>query len=103
MNHEVMRGFVRSLGAGLKDEINNPLQEITAMVSLVELRCLNEDEQKEALKVIGKAANDIAQTMNGFEERALNDVLVAFENEDDFRDSFPRFDSVSHDIPGEPE
>lgn len=60
---------VRKLGADIRNDINNPLQEIVAMVYVAKAGKEMSPVTVEALEAIDKATKGIAATVQGLEER----------------------------------
>ena len=72
---EVDRGSnLRALSADLRNDINNPLQEIVAMVFVAQASGALADNTSQALKAIDRAAKNLAQVVWGMEEKILKVV-----------------------------
>lgn len=62
---------ITSLSADLRDSLNNPLQEIVAMISVAKTQASESKLDDEALSVITRAAQDMAEEVMKLEERML--------------------------------
>ncbi len=62
---------ITSLSADLRDSLNNPLQEIVAMVSVAKHKAEQSKLDDEALSVITRAAQDMAEEVMKLEEKML--------------------------------
>lgn len=60
---------VKSLGADLRNDLNNPLQEIVAMVFVAQAGAPSEAGTSQALNAIEKAAKNMAKIVSGLEDR----------------------------------
>jgi uncharacterized protein YaaW (UPF0174 family) len=65
---------IRSLGADLRNDLNNPLQEIVAMVFVAKASG-ESSATSTALEAIDKAAQNLAGVVKGLETRILGAVL----------------------------
>lgn len=59
---------ISSLGADLRDKLNNPLQEIVAMVFVAQAGGESSRVTDSALSAIDRAAKSLAQVVNGLED-----------------------------------
>ena len=64
---------VKSLGADIRNDLNNPLQEIVAMVFIARNGKANSNT-KQALDAIDKAAHNMASIVNSLEEKIRDKV-----------------------------
>ena len=65
---------IRSLGADLRNDLNNPLQEIVAMVFVAQATGALSESTGQALEAIDRAAKNMAQVVSKLEEKMLNVV-----------------------------
>jgi hypothetical protein len=59
---------IAALGADLRNDLNNPLQEIVAMVFVAKTGAVS-DQTAQALEAINRAAKNMAQVVRGLEEK----------------------------------
>ena len=67
---------IRSLGADLRNDLNNPLQEIVAMVFVAQAGGEAAATTRQALAAIDGAAKNLAKVVGGLEEK-IRDSLTA--------------------------
>ncbi len=63
------RTEISSLGADLRNDLNNPLQEIVAMVFVAQATGQLAESTSQALEAIDKAAKNMAHVVNGLENK----------------------------------
>lgn len=66
---------IKDLGADLRNDLNNPLQEIVAMVFVAQAGHTVSPSTEQALKAIDKAAKNMAQVVNRLEDK-IRDAVV---------------------------
>lgn len=66
---EVRPEPVKELGADLRNDLNNPLQEIVAMVFVAKAGGVVSSATAQALEAIDRAANNMASVVRGLEEK----------------------------------
>lgn len=67
---------IRSLGADIRNDLNNPLQEIVAMVFVAKSTGQASESSVCALDAIEKAARNMAKIVNGLEDKIRNSNLT---------------------------
>ncbi len=71
---------IADLGADLRNDLNNPLQEIVAMVFVAQAAGVKgAPNTQEALCAIDKAAKNMAKVVNGLEDKIRNVVVPGSE------------------------
>ena len=65
---------IRSLGADLRNDLNNPLQEIVAMVFVAQATGALSESTGQALEAIDRAAKNMAQVVSRIEQKMLDVV-----------------------------
>jgi hypothetical protein len=65
---------IRSLGADLRNDLNNPLQEIVAMVFVAQATGALSESTGQALEAIDRAAKNMAQVVSKLEQKMLDVV-----------------------------
>lgn len=60
---------IKNLGADLRNDLNNPLQEIVAMVYVAKSERASADVTKEALEAINRAATNLSVVVRGIEDK----------------------------------
>ena len=65
---------IRSLGADLRNDLNNPLQEIVAMVFVAQASGAVSESTGQALEAIDRAAKNMAQVVSRLEQKMLEVV-----------------------------
>jgi hypothetical protein len=68
------RSTIRTLGADIRNDLNNPLQEIVAMVFVAQTTGSAPGAASQALDAIDKAAKNMAALVNSLEEKILHAV-----------------------------
>ena len=61
--------FIKSLGADIRNDLNNPLQEIVAMVFVAKAGHESTESTNQALVAIEKAAKNMSQVVEGLEDK----------------------------------
>jgi len=67
---------IRALGADIRNDLNNPLQEIVAMVFVAQAAASVAPATKQALEAIDRAAQNMASYVNGLEDKIRDVVSV---------------------------
>jgi hypothetical protein len=67
---------INALGADIRNDLNNPLQEIVAMVFVAQATQEAAPATQQALAAIDKAANNMAEYVRGLEDRIRDAVAV---------------------------
>lgn len=70
-----LKNRLTSLGADLRNDLNNPLQEIVTMAYIAKQDSLSNTMTEEAIFAIEKAANQLAGTVSGLEQRIVRAVV----------------------------
>jgi len=70
----LIQATIRSLGADIRNDLNNPLQEIVAMIFVAQASAKNESTTEQALAAIDRAAKNMASVVNGLEGKILQAV-----------------------------
>ena len=65
---------IRTLGADIRNDLNNPLQEIVAMIFVAQANTKNESTTEQALAAIDRAAKNMASVVGGLEGKILQAV-----------------------------
>lgn len=60
---------IQDLGADLRNDLNNPLQEIVAMLYVAKSQAASADVTNEALEAITRAAKNLTSVVKGIEEK----------------------------------
>ena len=60
---------IQNLGADLRNDLNNPLQEIVAMVYVAKSQGASADVSQEALEAITRAAKNLSTVVKGIEQK----------------------------------
>lgn len=68
---------IRTLGADIRNDLNNPLQEIVAMIFVAQASAKNESTTDQALAAIDRAAKNMASVVNSLEGKILQAVSSA--------------------------
>ena len=66
---------IAELGASLRNDLNNPLQEIVAMVFVAKMAAQSSPSTDKALSAIARAAQGMATVVNGIEEKIRTAVV----------------------------
>lgn len=65
---------LKELGADIRNDLNNPLQEIVAMVFVAQATGAASESTTQALEAINKAATNMATVVRGLEEKIVQAV-----------------------------
>ncbi|MCO6431266.1 MAG: hypothetical protein J5J00_10435 [Deltaproteobacteria bacterium] len=76
-----LQGKVKSIGADLRNDLNNPLQEIVAMVFVAKAGGIKSETTELALNAIDKAAQNMAQVVGSLERKILSEIAVQTEKD----------------------
>jgi len=69
-----LQATIKSLGADIRNDLNNPLQEIVAMVFVAQANGEVANGTDNALQAIGKAAKNMSSYVNGLERKIRSAV-----------------------------
>ncbi len=65
---------IKELGADIRNDLNNPLQEIVAMVFVAQTGLESSPATEQALRAIDNAAKNLARVVNGLEDKIRHAV-----------------------------